>query len=80
MVGVSLALFTIIVKVSQALALAVLAARAVSAAGAAAAETILSGFDTLPQHHLVDEAEITGKHGIVDVVDHCDGYGIVCRE
>jgi hypothetical protein len=76
-VRVGLDLITIVIEVSQALALAILTSCAVSPARATAAETILSGFNALPEHHLVDEAEIAREDGIVDVVDDCDGDGFM---
>jgi hypothetical protein len=49
----------LVLQISKALAVAELASGAVTAACAAAAETILSGFDALSVDHIVDEPEIS---------------------
>lgn len=77
LVAIILTIIILIQEISETLALAELAARPVSAAGTAAAETILSGLNTLAENHPVDEAEVEGQKCIVDEVDDGDGECLV---
>lgn len=79
-IGVAVLVRLLIFEISETQAVVKLTIGAVTAAGTAAAETILSSLYAFSMNHAVDEVEIARQYLVVDLVDHCDRDCLVRRK